>query len=173
MNVLAKLQHITTVIMDMDGVLTDGGLLLMPNGEWVRRMNIKDGYALQLAVRKGYNVILVTGSFSAPVEDRLTRLGITEFYHHIADKAACIEAIREKHHLCADEMLFIGDDVPDISAMEKVGVGCCPPDAARDVLEIADYITSAKGGEGCVREILEKIMRVQGRWGIDLNVSST
>ncbi|MFN5641382.1 MAG: KdsC family phosphatase [Sphingobacteriales bacterium] len=173
MNVLTKFKPVTTILMDMDGVLTDGSLLIQPDGEWVRRMHIKDGYVLQLAVRSGYRLILVTGSFSQPVVDRLHTLGITEVYQKIQDKAACLRSIQEKYRLKKEEIMFIGDDIPDLMAMEMAGISCCPADAARDVLDKADYISSVKGGEGCVRDILEKLLRVQGKWNMQNDIRST
>lgn len=156
----------------MDGVLTDGSLLILPDGEWVRRMHIKDGFILQLAVRSGYRLILVTGSFSKPVVDRLQTLGITEIYQHVRDKAECLRSIQAKYGLNQEEIMFIGDDIPDLSAMEIAGLSCCPADAARDVLDKADYISTVKGGEGCVRDILEKLMRVQGKWDLQNDIRS-
>lgn len=173
MNVLSKFKPVSTILMDMDGVLTDGSLLLDPSGEWLRKMNIKDGYALQLAVRKGYRLIVITGSSSKPVEERLHKLGITEIYEQVNDKASCVQQIQERYGLSTTEIMFIGDDVPDLSVMEIVGVSCCPSDAAQDVLNKADYISSFKGGEGCVREILEKLMRLQDKWDIRTDVRST
>lgn len=157
----------------MDGVLTDGNLLLMPTGDWLRQMNIKDGYAMQLAVKMGYRLMLVTGSASQPVVDRLHKLGITEIYQQIKDKAACLKNIQKKYALTSEEIMFIGDDVPDKEAMQHAGVACCPADAAHDILMIADYISPLNGGKGCVRDILEKLMRVQGKWNIQLDIQST
>lgn len=173
MNVLTKFKPISTILMDMDGVLTDGSLLVLPDGQWIRRMNIKDGYVLQLAVRQGYRLIVITGSSSDPVVERLNKLGITEVYQNVGDKAACLRTICEKYSLAKEEILFIGDDMPDLAAMELVGLSCCPADAARDIVEKADYISPLKGGEGCVRDILEKLMRVQNKWNTHHSIRST
>ena len=173
MNVLSKFKPVSTILLDMDGVLTDGSLLLHPSGEWLRKMNIKDGYVLQLAVRLGYRLILITGSSSPQVVDRLKRLGITEIYEQVKNKLECVQQIKERYALTTEQIMFIGDDIPDLAAMKNVGLSCCPADAAQDILEIADYISPIKGGEGCVRDILEKMMRVQNKWDINTDVRST
>lgn len=173
MNILEKFTAISTIIMDMDGVLTDGSLGIMPDDEWVRRMHIRDGYALQLAVKKGFHVIVISGSSSLPVERRLNKLGINRVYQQVKDKAAVFGMLLEELHVTRAETLYIGDDVPDLTVMQMAGISCCPADACRDILEIADYISPVKGGEGCVRDILEKMMRVQGKWSQDPELPST
>jgi 3-deoxy-D-manno-octulosonate 8-phosphate phosphatase (KDO 8-P phosphatase) len=173
MNVLEKFLPITTVILDMDGVLTDGSLLVTPDGEWVRKMNIKDGYVLQLAVKKGYRVIVITGSSSVPVEKRLNRLGINMVYQNVRDKMMLLKTLMSEHSFSSTESLYMGDDIPDLDVMKACGLSCCPSDSARDILAIADYISPVKGGEGCVRDVLEKLMRVQGKWEHSVDVSST
>ncbi len=173
MNVLQKFIPISTLIFDMDGVLTDGGLLVMPDGEWIRRMHIKDGYALQLAVRAGYRVVVITGSSSNPVKERLHKLGVEEVYQQVGNKLQLmIELIAQKNNN-REEVMYMGDDVPDLEVMKKAGVSCCPADACRDILETADYISPVNGGEGCVRDVIEKIMRVQGKWMANPDVAST
>jgi 3-deoxy-D-manno-octulosonate 8-phosphate phosphatase (KDO 8-P phosphatase) len=172
MNVLEKFTKIRAVVLDMDGVLTDGGLLIMPDGEWIRRMDIKDGYALQLTVRSGIHVIVMTGSSSAPVEARLKRLGIKEIYHQVENKAECLKQLLHSWKLDRDEILYMGDDVPDLAALQLAGLSCCPADAVRDVLEIADYISPYKGGMGCVRDVLEKLLRTQGKWSVQNQLTS-
>jgi 3-deoxy-D-manno-octulosonate 8-phosphate phosphatase (KDO 8-P phosphatase) len=173
MNVLEKFIPVTTIILDMDGVLTDGSLLVTPDGEWVRKMNIKDGYILQLAARKGYRLIVITGSFSSPVENRLNRLGIDMVYQNVKDKLRFLQSLMAEQGFSFPETLYMGDDVPDLEVMKLCGLSCCPVDSARDILAIADYISPVKGGEGCVRDVLEKLMRVQGKWELSVDVSST
>lgn len=173
MNVLEKFLPVTTIILDMDGVLTDGSLLITPDGEWIRKMNIKDGYILQLAVKTGYRVIVITGSSSSPVEKRLNRLGINMVYQNVKDKMMLLKTLMAEHAFSAAETLYMGDDIPDLEVMKICGLSCCPADSARDILAIADYISPVKGGEGCVREVIEKLMRVQGKWTHSADVSST
>jgi 3-deoxy-D-manno-octulosonate 8-phosphate phosphatase (KDO 8-P phosphatase) len=173
MNVFSKFDPVTTFVFDMDGVLTDGGLWIMPDGEWIRRMNIKDGYVLQLAVKKGYRIWVVTGSRSQPVEKRLNRLGITEVHQQVQDKRELVDRLKSEFGVADREILYMGDDIPDLAVMRGAGVSACPADACRDILDMADYISSMKGGEGCVRDVIEKVMRVQGKWDTDISLAST
>lgn len=173
MNILPQFSAITTFVFDMDGVLTDGTVWVMPDGEWVRRMHIRDGYVLQLAVRKGYRVWVITGSSSTPVEQRLRKLGINEVHQQVKDKQALLASLMQQHGVATAEVLYMGDDVPDLEAMRQAGLSACPSDAARDILEMADYISIARGGEGCVRDVIEKVMRIQGKWSEDISVAST
>ena len=173
MNTLQKFIPVNTLIFDMDGVLTDGGLLIMPGGEWLRRMHIRDGYALQLAVRAGYRVVVITGSSSEPVKQRLNTLGIQEVYQQVGNKLQLMKELMNQKNNNPQEVMYMGDDVPDLEVMRKAGVSCCPADACRDILEMADYISPVKGGEGCVRDVIEKIMRVQGKWMSYPDVAST
>ncbi len=173
MNVLERFSSINTLIFDMDGVLTDGSLWVFPGNEWVRKMNVKDGYALQLAVKLGYTVMIVSGSSSTSVADRLEKLGINNIYQKVSNKKAFVIDLLEKLGKSAEEVLFMGDDNPDLPLLQWVGLSCCPSDAVRDVIEKANFITLTKGGEGCVREVIEKLLRLQQKWNNDLEVAST
>lgn len=173
MNVLEKFIPVNTLVFDMDGVLTDGSLMIMPDGEWVRKMNIRDGYVLQLAVKAGYRLIVITGSQSKPVEQRLNKLGITMVFQQVKDKLLLLNQLMAEHRFTAAETMYMGDDIPDIGVMRRCGLSCCPANAARDVLGVADYISPLNGGEGCVRDVIEKLMRVQGKWQHQDDVSST
>ena len=173
MNLLTKFLPVNTLIFDMDGVLTDGGLLIMPDGEWIRRMHVKDGYALQLAVKSGYQVLVISGSSSVAVEARLNKLGIQNVYQHVKNKQALLLELMKQKGLQKEAVMFMGDDVPDLEIMQTAGVSCCPADACRDILEVADYISPIKGGEGCVRDVIEKIMRLQGKWTSRNDIAST
>jgi 3-deoxy-D-manno-octulosonate 8-phosphate phosphatase (KDO 8-P phosphatase) len=171
-NVLALLKNVGCFVFDMDGVLTDGSLLVMPGGVWVRRMNIKDGYALQLAVKKGYQVIIISGSNSEEVKERLNRLGISEVHMNIKDKAALLQKIINTNALKKEEVLCMGDDIPDLKLLKDAGVACCPADAISEIKSIAQYISPVKGGEGCVRDVIEKVMKLRGDWHNDTSVAS-
>lgn len=173
MNVLQKFVPVSTMVFDMDGVLTDGSLLVMPDGEWIRRMHIRDGYALQLAVKLGYRVIVITGSSSEPVAARLHKLGIREVYQKVPDKLHLLQELLLNEHNGAEQVMYMGDDVPDLEVMKFAGISCCPADACRDILEMADYISPVNGGAGCVRDVIEKIMRLQGKWNQRSDVAST
>lgn len=162
---LDKFKHITTFVFDVDGVMTDGSLLVLPGGVMARRMNIKDGYALQLAVKRGYRVLVISGGNAPEVKERLEKLGIKDVWMQVKDKTALLQQVMQEHGLDRNAVLYLGDDLPDLSVMQTVGLPCCPADAARDIKEIAHYISPLKGGEGCVRDVIEKVMRLRGNWG--------
>jgi len=157
-------QQVTTFIFDVDGVLTDGTVLVMENGLQARRMSIRDGYALQLAVRRGYRVLAVSGAATSPVVDRLNKLGITEVHMGVGDKRELVEGYAAANGLQREEIIFMGDDMPDLEVMGFVGLAACPADAVTEIKEISSYVSAFKGGEGCVREIIEKIMKLRGDW---------
>jgi 3-deoxy-D-manno-octulosonate 8-phosphate phosphatase (KDO 8-P phosphatase) len=164
MNLLESFEKIKAFVFDMDGVLTDGTVMVMPGGEWVRTMHIRDGYALQLAIKKGFQVCVISGSSSEPVRERLARLGVHDVFMNIPDKVQCLRQYMESKGLDRDAVLYMGDDIPDLEVSSLAGLSCCPSDAAIDMREIAHYISPYAGGWGCVREVIEKAMRVQGQW---------
>jgi 3-deoxy-D-manno-octulosonate 8-phosphate phosphatase (KDO 8-P phosphatase) len=170
-NVLALLKNVTCFVFDMDGVLTDGSLLIMPGDVWVRRMNIKDGYALQLAVKKGYRVIVISGSSSDEVEARLKRLGIVDVHMKVNNKAALLAEMFNTYSLNKSQVLCMGDDIPDID-MLKTGIASCPADAVGEIKEISQYISPFKGGKGCARDVIEKVLKLRGDWNNDTSVPS-
>jgi 3-deoxy-D-manno-octulosonate 8-phosphate phosphatase (KDO 8-P phosphatase) len=167
---LASLKKITCFVFDVDGVLTNGEVIVMPNGILVRKMNIKDGYALQLAIKKGYHVWVISGGNSEEVEDRLRKLGITEVHMRVKDKRALLQELSILHGIALDEILFMGDDMPDYEAMSIVGIAACPKDAAVDIKSISTYIALANGGDGCAREVIEKVLKLNDRWDVEDHV---
>lgn len=164
MNVLELFAPIKWFIFDIDGVLTDGSLLIMPNGVMTRRMNMKDGYALRLAVDKGYQISIISGGSSIEVKERLQKLGITDVHLKVQDKKKLLQALMANHETKPEEILYMGDDVPDLEVMGIVGLSCCPADAARDILDISTYISPYNGGHGCVRDVIEKVLRLHNKW---------
>jgi len=166
-NVLALFEKISVFVFDIDGVLTDGMLLVQEGGELLRHMNIKDGYALQLAIRKRYNIWVISGGQSSAVKLRLARLGVTEVYDGVKDKKALLELLMSRYRVPADQLLYMGDDIPDIPAMQLVGLPCCPQDAVPEVKQLSRYIARQPGGMGCVREVIEKVMKIAGTWNED------
>ena len=170
MNVLELFKTINTFVFDVDGVLTDGTLLVLPNGVMARRMNIKDGYALQLAVKKGYNVLIISGGDSPEVKERLHKLGVTNVFMKVQDKVEILENYMQQHKLTKEQVLFMGDDMPDAPALRLVGLSCCPNDAATNIKEIAKYISPLQGGTGCARDVIEKVMKLQHNWNEDITV---
>lgn len=167
---LEKFKHITCFVFDVDGVLTDGSLLVLPEGVMARRMNVRDGYALQLAIKKGYRVIIISGGSSREVTDRLTNLGITDIWMQTSNKAAVLAGLLNKYALSKESVIFMGDDIPDLAVMGMVGLPCCPADAAQEIREKSIYISHRNGGEGCARDVIEKVLKLRGDWGEDTTV---
>ncbi|CAL1516936.1 3-deoxy-D-manno-octulosonate 8-phosphate phosphatase [Chitinophaga sp. MM2321] len=172
MNILALFKPITTFILDVDGVLTDGTLQLLPGGEMSRRMNIKDGYALQLAVKKGYRVVIISGGKSESVVSRLQGLGIRDIFTGVHDKKEKLQDYVFEHDLSWDEILYMGDDIPDYQPMQLVALPVCPADAAAEIKGICRYISPVPGGHGCVREVMEKVLKLNGHWLMDEGIAS-
>lgn len=172
MNYKTKLNEIKAVVLDVDGVLTDGSVILMPDGSLTRVMNTKDGYALQLAVKKGIHVAIITGGRDETVKERLNGLGITDVYLNSHDKKEDLDDFLFKYNLKADEVAYMGDDIPDLEVMHMVGLACCPKNAVPEVRNTAAYISQIEGGKGCVRDILEQLMKVQGLWNEDVGTKS-
>lgn len=163
------LPQISTFIFDVDGVLTNGIVTIMPDGELVRQMNIKDGYALKTAVDKGYRICIISGGTNEGVRTRLQNLGITDIYLGAHDKIEQYQEILDMYNLQPENILYMGDDIPDYPVMKLVGLASCPNDAAPEIQKISKYISNKKGGEGCVRDVLEQVMRVQGKWDSNFN----
>jgi 3-deoxy-D-manno-octulosonate 8-phosphate phosphatase (KDO 8-P phosphatase) len=158
------LHKINTFIFDVDGVLTNGMLTIMPDGELVRHMNVKDGYAMKLALNKGFRVCIISGGTNQAVKSRLAALGIEDIYLGAHDKIKQYQEIIEKYNLQAENILYMGDDIPDLPVMTKVGLSCCPNDAVPEIQQISKYISNKKGGEGCVRDVIEQVLKVNGKW---------
>ncbi len=172
MNVLQLFKNITTFAFDMDGVLTDGSLLLLPGGTMVRKMNTKDGYALQLAVKKGYNILVISGGNSPEAEERLVKLGVKQVHMRCDNKAKVLNDFAGQYDITQQQILFMGDDIPDLGAMGLAGLPCCPNDAVTEIKEISKYISPLKGGEGCVRDVIEKTLKLRGDWEISTGIRS-
>jgi len=163
-NYKALLAGIDTFIFDVDGVMTDGIVLLTPDGQMLRSMNVKDGYALQLAVKKGYRIIIITGGNSEAVRQRFQGLGIKEVYLAIGNKLKVFHEIVKRDNLKMENILYMGDDIPDYEIMREVGVAACPADAAQEIKHISKYISPVPAGKGCARDVLEQVMKVQDKW---------
>lgn len=167
MNVLALFKNIKLFVLDVDGVLTDGSLILLDNGEMARRMNIKDGYALQLAIKKGYNILIISGGASDAVKIRLEKLGIQNIHLAVKNKKAILQQFITDNKYTTEQVLYMGDDIPDVQPMQLVGLACAPADAVQEVKAIAHYISPIKGGEGCVRDVIEKVLKLNNDWNED------
>ncbi|MBC7934953.1 MAG: HAD-IIIA family hydrolase [Rhizobacter sp.] len=167
MNILAAFKPIKLFTLDVDGVLTDGSLLVMNDGQPVRRMNIKDGYALQLAIKKGYHVLVISGGNSDAVKIRLEKLGVKDVFMDVLNKREILQQYMHEHNIQKQEVLYMGDDMPDIGVMQLAGLPCCPADAVAEIRDISNYISPIKGGEGCVRDIIEKVLKLNAHWHDD------
>jgi 3-deoxy-D-manno-octulosonate 8-phosphate phosphatase (KDO 8-P phosphatase) len=167
-NYKAILPQIKTFIFDVDGVLTDGKFLITNEGELLRSFDSKDGYAIKCALVQGYKVVIITGGRNEGVRERFKELGVFDIYMSSHHKIEAYQDLLDSYNLKPEEILYIGDDVPDIPVMEQVGLSCCPSDAVSDVKAMVDYVSHKKGGEGCVREIIEQVLRVQGKWRLDI-----
>lgn len=164
MNALQLFSTIRIFAFDVDGVMTDGMLQIFENGEYSRKMNIRDGYALQLAVKLGYRVVVISGGNSKPVIERLRGLGITDIFMGVVNKQSVLADYLEENDLLGTEVLYMGDDIPDYDAMRMVGLPACPADAAPEIKSISKYISPMKGGKGCVRDVIEKVLRLNDDW---------
>jgi len=163
-NYKETLRHITTFIFDYDGVLTDGTVILMNNGDALRTANVKDGYALQLAVKKGYRVAIISGAYSESMLRRFEALNVKDVFLKVEKKIDVFNDYLEKNKLSPDEVLYMGDDIPDFEIMKMVGLPVCPADASEEIKAVSRYISHQKGGHGCARDVIEQVMKIQGKW---------
>lgn len=158
------LDHITTFIFDVDGVLTDGTVTVTTSGEMLRKMNIKDGYAIKTAVDKGFNVCVISGGSNEGVRVRLRGLGVTDIYLGAHNKIEQLDEYLDIYNINAENVLYMGDDIPDLPVMKLVGLPCCPQDAAPEIKAISNYVSHKNGGKGAVRDVIEQVLKVQGKW---------
>ena len=158
------LNDITTFVFDVDGVFTDGSILVTTKGEMLRRMNVKDGYALKTALQKGYNVCIITGGTNEGVKERLKGLGVTDIYLGAHHKQDPLEEYLDIYNINPKNVVYMGDDLPDIPPMKLVGLAAAPQNAVAEVKAISDYVSHKNGGEGCVRDIIEQVLKVRGDW---------
>lgn len=165
MNYKETFKNITTVVLDVDGVLTNGEVLLLPGAHPVRQMHSKDGYALQLAVRNGIRVAIITGGSSTEVKNRLQGLGIKDIYLGASEKMDAYEDLKMCYDLNDEEILYMGDDLPDLDVMKQVALAAAPQDAAPEIKAIAHYVSPIEGGKGCVRDVIEQLLKIHNKWG--------
>ena len=159
-----NLDKIKAVVFDVDGVLSSSTVPMSATGEPLRTVNIKDGYALQLAVKSGLHVAIITGARSEAIKVRYNGLGITDIYIGASIKRDCFEELLLMYELHPEEVLYMGDDIPDYEVMQMCGLPCAPADAVVEIKEISKYISPVCGGKGCVRDVIEQVMRAQGKW---------
>lgn len=158
------LSGVRCFVFDIDGVMTDGSLLVQHDGTMLRTMNIKDGYALQLAIKKRYEIFVISGSRQDGVETRLKNLGLTHVFTGVEHKLSKLENLMLSTRTTADEILYMGDDMPDLESMHKCRVRTCPADAVHQIKQICHYISPLNGGKGCVRDVIEQVLTLNGHW---------
>ena len=158
------LAKIKAVVFDVDGVLSRDTIPLHPSGEPMRTVNIKDGYAIQLAVKMGLRIAIITGGTSEATAKRYGRLGVEDIYMGCSVKIDTFKAFLAKYGLAPDQVTYMGDDIPDYEVMQLVGLPCCPADAAPEIKAISKYISHCKGGYGCGRDVIEQVLKAQGKW---------
>jgi 3-deoxy-D-manno-octulosonate 8-phosphate phosphatase (KDO 8-P phosphatase) len=163
------LNHITTFIFDVDGVLTDSSVHITPAGEMLRIMNIRDGFAMKAALESGYNVCIISGGNNEGVRIRLRNLGIHDIHLASPDKVETFKEYIELYQINSEQVLYMGDDIPDYHVMKLVGLPTCPQDASIEIKAISKYISHKNGGRGAVREVIEQVMKVQGKWHLYYN----
>jgi 3-deoxy-D-manno-octulosonate 8-phosphate phosphatase (KDO 8-P phosphatase) len=163
------LNTITTFVFDVDGVLTDGTVTVTTSGEMLRRMNIKDGYALKTAIDNGYHVCIISGGSNEGVRLRLQGLGIKDIHLGVHDKVNTLNNYFKTRNLNNNNVLYMGDDIPDLKVMQMVALPCCPQDAAPEIKAISSYVSHKNGGKGAVRDIIEQVMKVQGKWNTNFD----
>jgi len=172
MSYKSKLKNIKAFVFDVDGVFTDGSIYLLPGGNMSRVMNVLDGYAVVKALKNNYIIGVITGGNDPEVRNRINYLGITDYYAKSPDKMIDFENFQAKYNLKKEDILTMGDDVPDIQIMKNSGISACPKNSVPEVKAISDYISNIEGGKGAVRDVIEQVMKVQGTWHED-NTQST
>ena len=159
---------IEAIVLDVDGVMTDGGIIPTPDGDFIRRYDAKDGYAIASALREGLKICVISGGRGRMLENRLTMLGVSRMYLNCMDKVAAIEEFMRDNNLSSEQVLYMGDDIPDLECMRVVGMPVCPSDACMEVVEASRYVSEFVGGHGAVRDIVEQVMRAKGIWAKNL-----
>lgn len=164
MSYKTRLKQIKAFLFDVDGVFTDGSVYLLPGGNMCRVMNVLDGYAVVKALKNNYLIGVITGGNDDMVKHRINYLGITDYYAKSSDKLKDFEDFKAKYHLKNEEILTMGDDLPDISILQSSGISCCPENAVPEVKGVCDYISAIQGGKGAVRDVIEQVMKAQEKW---------
>lgn len=167
-NFKEDIARVEAIVLDVDGVMTDGGIIPTPEGDFIRRYNAKDGYAIASAIREGLKICIISGGRGRMLENRLQMLGVTRYYLNCMDKVTAIHEFVADYNIDLENVIYMGDDIPDLECMRLVGVPVCPADAAMEVVEASRYISEFNGGHGAVRDIVEQVMRAKGVWAKNL-----
>jgi 3-deoxy-D-manno-octulosonate 8-phosphate phosphatase (KDO 8-P phosphatase) len=163
-NYKTRLKSITTIVLDVDGVLTNGKVILEASGEMTRTMSTRDGYIIQRAIKKGYNVCIITLGNSKMVENRMNYLGVNDVFSSAENKLETLNSYCSSKNITLENVLYMGDDMPDIDCIKSVSIGTCPNDAVPEIREVADYISHVNGGHGCVRDVMEQVLKINNDW---------
>lgn len=163
-NFKEDIARVRAFVFDVDGVMTDGGIIPTPDGDFIRRYHAKDGYAIAYAIKLGYKVCIISGGRGEMLRRRLEMLGVDKMYLNCMDKIAAIDEFIAENGLDADEVIYMGDDIPDLDCMRRVGIPVCPADACTEIIEASRYVSEYDGGHGAVRDIVEQVLRAQGVW---------
>ncbi|MDR2891059.1 MAG: HAD hydrolase family protein [Alistipes sp.] len=163
-NFKEKLTRVEAFVFDVDGVFTDGGLVPLADGDFVRTYHARDGYAVTYAVSEGYSIYIITGGRGETLKRRFDMLKVTGFYPNVADKCAVLRELAEREGLNLANVVYMGDDIPDLGVMRMVGIPVCPADACHEIIDTAIYVSQYAGGKGCVRDIIEQVLRAKGDW---------
>ena len=158
------LNQITTFVFDVDGVLTDGTIQITTSGEMYRTMHTKDGFALKTAMDKGYHICIISGGTNEGVRSRLAGLGVRDIHLGAHQKSETLAAYLQENEVGYENVLYMGDDIPDLEVMTQVGLPCAPQDAVPEIKRVSKYVSHKKGGKGCVRDVIEQVLKVQGKW---------
>ena len=161
-----KFLKIKTFILDVDGVFTNSKLLITEKGEFLRSMNVRDGAAMKIALKAGYRISIITKGNSVGVNSRLKFLGADPVYDAVENKEIALADMQKTHGIDMNSALYMGDDLADLVVFDKVCLSTCPSDAAHEVIDAAEFVSPIKGGEGCVRDIIERVLRAQGNWPV-------
>lgn len=163
-NPLSRFREVDTLIFDVDGVFTDGTMLVTDNGEMHRTVSARDGFVIRHALQSGYRIAIITGGTSEGIRQRFEKLGVPDVFIGVADKLSVFRSYVEMHQLDPERILYMGDDIPDYEVMRLVGLPTCPSDAATEIQAISQYISPFKGGHHCVRDVVEKVLKLNGHW---------
>lgn len=156
--------NVKAFVFDCDGVFTDGRIVMLPSGEMLRSFHAKDGFAVSLAIKRGYPIAVISGGKGEAMMLRFRKLGVTDIYLSCGNKLEALEDFRAKHALNYENIMFMGDDIPDVEPMLQCGLPVAPADAVPEVKNICRYISNVKGGDGCVRDVIEQVLKAQGNW---------
>lgn len=166
-NFKEDIAKVRAFVFDVDGVFTNGGITIDPDGEFVRTYNAKDGYAIGHALKVGYPICIITGGRGKSLEVRFNMLGVTRLHVYCLNKIEKLKEFMQEFDLSPEEVMFMGDDIPDVEAMAHIGMPVCPADAASEVIEVSRYVSQYNGGMGCVRDVVEQVLRSRGDWAKD------